>query len=228
MGKLEKFRENETFSCLYQPDTMYDSVEPFLMRGKWSDSFGNERPIILEAGCGQGTYTLDMAERHPELNYIGMDIKGARIWHGAKLAELRKTPNVRFLRARSELCGKFFAGGEISGIWLTFPDPNVKNCAKRRRFMHPFFLSVFSSFLKRDGSITLKTDSDFLFEYGMDIIKKNSLRISVFSEDVHSDKSLAGTDYDELTTVYEKRFMAEGKKIKLVSFHLDGKKEFTE
>ena len=228
MGKIEKFKENETFSCLYQPDTKYDSVEPFFLRGKWNEAFGNNRPIILEAGCGQGTYTLDMAKKHPELNFIGMDIKGARIWHGAKIAENNKIPNVRFLRARSELCGKFFAEDEINTIWLTFPDPNIKNCAKRRRFVHPFFLSVFSSFLKKGGSIILKTDSDFLFEYAMEIIGKNDLRVSLYSEDVHGDENLANTDYDEIITVYEKRFIDEGKKIKLAKFHLDDKREFVE
>ncbi len=229
MGKLEKFRENEGFRCLYQPPVSYADRTPFFMRGVWHErGFGNGRPITLEAGCGTGAFSLGLASMFPERNFIGMDIKGARIWHGAKRVESEGIPNLLFLRARLEFCDRLFSEGEVDSIWITFPDPNVKRSAARRRLVHPSYLSVYSSFLRPDGVVSLKTDSDFLFRYALSVIARNSLRVVERSDDVHSDPALADSEAALLMTDYERRFVAEGRKIMFVSFSLDGKREFVE
>ena len=162
--KLRKFRENLGFACFLQPefDDVFRRDHP--MKGNWNrDFFKNDRPIVLELGCGKGEYTIALAERDPLRNYIGIDIKGARMWRGAKTATERRMTNVGFLRTRVEFLGGLFAEGEISEIWITFPDPQLKSRRAKKRLTSPFFLELYARLLRADGRINLKTDSKHLY-----------------------------------------------------------------
>lgn len=202
-GKLRKFAENETFSCLLQPAAdsvlVKDGSRALVLRdhpikGHWlSDMFpSHPGPIVLELGCGKGDYTIALAERHPEMNFIGVDIKGARLWKGAKYATEKALPNVAFLRTRIEFIGAFFAAGEVSQIWLTFSDPQLGS--ENARLTSPLFLERYRGFLCQGGVVHLKTDSRFLYEYTLSVVRANSLPLLASSTDIYADGTLsAGT-----------------------------------
>lgn len=242
--KLRKFAENETFSCLLQPEasSVLDKVEgsnslilrEHPIKGHWNERmFATAQPIVLELGCGKGEYTIDLSRREPSLNYIGVDIKGARLWKGAKFATENKLPNVAFLRTRIEFIEAFFAPEEVSEIWLTFSDPQMKseNC----RLTSPLFLERYRKFLKKDGIVHLKTDSHFLYEYSKAVAEQNGLRILASTNDLYgtgrqdlSDcalRSVAGESaidaLFEVQTFYERMFTAQGYKITYLSFVID-------
>ena len=234
--KLRKFAENETFSCLLQPDasSVLDKTEAdnslrlkdHPIKGHWNERmFAVARPIVLELGCGKGEYTIDLSRREPSLNYVGVDIKGARLWKGAKFATENHLPNVAFLRTRIEFIESFFAPGEVSEIWLTFSDPQLKseNC----RLTSPLFLERYRKFLKNGGIVHLKTDSRFLYEYSKAVAECNNLRILAATADLYGTgrqdlsgcalESVAGQSavdaLFEVRTFYESMFMAQGYKI---------------
>lgn len=242
--KLRKFAENETFSCLLQPEasSVLDKVEgsnslilrEHPIKGHWNERmFAAAQPIVLELGCGKGEYTIDLSRREPSLNYIGVDIKGARLWKGAKFATENKLPNVAFLRTRIEFIEAFFAPEEVSEIWLTFSDPQMKseNC----RLTSPLFLERYRKFLKKVGIVHLKTDSRFLYEYSKAVAEQNGLRILASTNDLYgtgrqdlSDcalRSVAGESaidaLFEVQTFYERMFTAQGYKITYLSFVID-------
>ncbi len=195
-GKLFKFAENETFACLIQPSldqvldkASSDSSCPTLighpLRGNWGrDFFHNDYPIVLELGCGKGDYTIALALRHPEINYIGVDIKGARMWKGAKMATQMGLKNVGFLRTRIEFIGSLFGPDEVSEIWLTFSDPQIGR--EKKRLTSPRFLARYADFLRADGTIHLKTDSRYLYEYTHALCQANSLPISFATSDLYA------------------------------------------
>ncbi|MBR4775836.1 MAG: tRNA (guanosine(46)-N7)-methyltransferase TrmB [Bacteroidales bacterium] len=194
-GKLKKFAENETFRCLLQPDasSVLDKeagsrelrLRDHAIKGRWgAEMFGNDHPIVLELGCGGGDYTIALALRHPENNYIGVDIKGARLWKGAKYATENALPNVAFLRTRIEFIEAFFGPGEVSEIWLTFSDPQLRG-SENARLSSPLFLERYRKFLKPGGVIHLKTDSRYLFEYTSAVCKVNGLRVLASSTDIY-------------------------------------------
>ena len=192
--KLRKFAENETFRCLLQPDAkeiMFHGENGELLlkdhpiKGRWGeDMFGNDHPIIVELGCGKGEYTIALAERHPEYNYIGVDIKGARLWKGAKYATVNSLPNVAFLRTRIEFLPALFAAGEVSEIWLTFSDPQMKS--ENSRLSSPLFLERYRSIMVPGGIVHLKTDSRFLHEYTMAVVYENSLHLLASTTDLYA------------------------------------------
>ena len=196
-GKLKKFAENATFRCLLQPDAnaVLAPKEPgskalvlrdHPIKGNWGrDMFGNDRPIVLELGCGKGDYTIALALRHPEVNFIGVDIKGARLWAGAKYATENALPNVAFLRTRIEFIGAFFGPSEVSEIWLTFSDPQLRG-SENARLSSPMFLDRYRGFLRPGGTIHLKTDSRYLYEYTQSVCKVNDLRVLDASTDIYS------------------------------------------
>ena len=242
--KLRKFAENETFSCLLQPDasSVLDKTEAdnslrlkdHPIKGHWNERmFAVARPIVLELGCGKGEYTIDLSRREPSLNYVGVDIKGARLWKGAKFATENHLPNVAFLRTRIEFIESFFAPGEVSEIWLTFSDPQLKseNC----RLTSPLFLERYRKFLKKGGIVHLKTDSRFLYEYSKAVAECNNLRILAATADLYGTgrqdlsgcalESVAGQSavdaLFEVRTFYESMFMAQGYKITYLSFSID-------
>ena len=168
--KLRKFAENETFSCLLQPSASelladgFFALRDHAVKGRWNeDMFDAARPLVLELGCGKGEYTIDLSRREPSCNYIGVDIKGARLWKGAKYAHEHQLGNVAFLRTRIEFIGAFFAPDEVSQIWLTFSDPQLKS--ENSRLTSPVFLERYRRFLRPGGIVHLKTDSRFLYEY---------------------------------------------------------------
>ena len=201
-GKLKKFAENLGFRCLLQPEASSvlakepGSRELVLrdhpIKGNWGrEMFGNSNPIILELGCGGGEYTIALAQRHPEINYIGVDIKGARLWKGAKFATEHALPNVAFLRTRIEFITAFFGPSEVSQIWLTFSDPQLSG-SENSRLSSPMFLNRYRSFLCPGGIIHLKTDSRFLYEYTMAVVKANDLRVLVSGTDIYGDGIVEG------------------------------------
>lgn len=205
--KLRKFAENETFSCLLQPDSKeileggFFDLKDHPIKGNWARKmFGREKAeIILELGCGKGEYTLDLARRYPEKCFIGVDIKGARLWKGAKTATLEKIPNVAFLRTRIEFITAFFASDEVSEIWLTFSDPQMKS--ENSRLTSPLFLERYRKFLKPGGVVHLKTDSRFLHEYTKAVIQANALSLHACTLDLYAGTAGAGSGLGEVVNV---------------------------
>ena len=191
-GKLRKFAENETFSCLLQPSAEqvlangYQNLSDHPVKGRWIETMfgGHAGDIILELGCGKGEYTLELARRNPDKNYIGVDIKGARLWRGAKTATEEGLRNVAFLRTRIEFIGAFFGPDEVSEIWLTFSDPQLKS-SPNKRLSSPMFLERYRHFLKPGGLIHLKTDSRFLYEYTLAVATVNHLRVFAACTDIY-------------------------------------------
>ena len=236
-GKLRKFAENRTFSCLLQPaaEDVLDRgavedglhLNPHPVRGHWNEKmFDAPRPIVLELGCGKGDYTIALAERHPECNYIGVDIKGARIWKGAKYATEHSLGNVAFLRTRIEFIGAFFAPGEVSEIWLTFSDPQMKS--ENSRLTSPLFLERYRGFLAPEGRVHLKTDSRFLYEYSLATARANGLTVLCADTDIYSHSGTESFPADLLTvqTFYESMFLKMGLPITYLSFLLDREGSF--
>jgi len=191
--KLRKFKENETFTCLVQPrtDEVFGKDHP--LKGHWGEKmFGNDRPIVVELGCGKGEYTIDLALRNPGCNYIGVDIKGARLWKGAKYATEQSLPNVAFLRTRIEFIESLFAPEEVSEIWITFADPQIGR--EKKRLTSPLFLSRYRNFLKKGGIVHLKTDSRYLHEYTRAIAEQNGLEILACTSDLYGRNSGTSTE----------------------------------
>lgn len=204
-GKLRKFAENETFKCLLQPsasEVMDKSDGGFCVldhpiKGNWnSNMFAKAQPIVLELGCGRGEYTIDLSRRVPSRNYIGVDIKGARLWQGAKYAVEHDLPNVAFLRTRIELIEAFFAPREVSEIWLTFSDPQLGSANKR--LSSPVFLEKYRKFLAPGGRIHLKTDSRFLYEYTKAVANANGLNILAATTDLYNPNVPISTSHPKL------------------------------
>lgn len=223
--KLRKFRENLTFACFLQPafDEVFRCDHP--IKGHWNrDFFRNDRPIVLELGCGKGEYTVALAERDPSRNYIGIDIKGARMWRGAKTATERGMDNVGFLRTRIEFINALFAEGEVSEIWITFPDPQLKTRRAAKRLTAPQFLARYARLLRDDGWINLKTDSKHLHAYTDAVIRRFALPCEVSNTDIY------GTGFaDEVLSVktaYEREFLARGLPITYTRFSLGGRRDF--
>ena len=231
--KLRKFAENETFSCLLQPDAskvLDKSGDPseglrlhdHPVKGHWNEvMFKADQPIVLELGCGKGEYTIDLSKRIPQRNYIGVDIKGARLWRGAKTATEEGLVNVAFLRTRIEFIEAFFGPGEVSEIWLTFSDPQLKS--ENSRLTSPIFLERYRKFLKPGGIIHLKTDSRFLHEYSKAVALENDLTILDSTTDLYGNTSTAGRSSAlyEVQTFYERMFLSQGYKITYLSFTID-------
>ena len=202
-GKLEKFADMAKYENVFQyPYSVMEHV-PFEQKGKWRDYFGNDNPIVLELGCGKGEYTVELARLYPDMNFIGVDIKGARMWTGATQALDERLANVAFLRTNIEIIDRFFGEGEVQEIWLTFSDPQMKN--PRKRLSSTYFLERYRRFLKDGGTIHIKTDSNFLFTYTTYMVEHNGLPVLFRTEDLyHTDgideqtgKILGIRTYDE-------------------------------
>jgi len=229
-GKLKKFAENETFRCLLQPDaSAILAKEPgskelrlnsHPIKGCWgADMFGNNNPIVLELGCGKGDYTIALALRNPDINYIGVDIKGARLWKGAKYATENALPNVAFLRTRIEFIDAFFGPEEVTEIWLTFSDPQLRG-SENARLSSPLFLARYRNFLRPCGVVHLKTDSRYLYEYTQAVCKANDLKIIVSETDVYKNPSAVPEEITQVQTFYEKMFLEMGLPITYMAFQI--------
>jgi tRNA (guanine-N7-)-methyltransferase len=225
-GKLRKFAEVESFSNVVQPS--FDEVfkKDFRLKGKWSEEFfGNGNKITLELGCGKGEYTLGLAKKHPDRNFIGIDIKGARIWKGAKEATRKEMKNVAFIRTRIDFINSFFAPGEIEEIWITFPDPQLKKALKRLTSSR--FLGYYQDIIADRSTINLKTDSVELYTYTKALAEHNHLEIEQAIDDIYTS-DLAEDDILSIKTFYEKGWLKEGLKSQYIRFRLDTNKSLEE
>jgi tRNA (guanine-N7-)-methyltransferase len=218
-NKLARWAEMELFDNVIQPDTEEVKQIDHPVKGKWNSGlFKNNNPIILELGCGKGEYSVGMALKFPDRNFVGIDIKGARIWRGAKTAFVNKISNVMFLRTRIEFINSYFAEDEVDEIWLTFPDPHPKRRSIGKRLSSPHFLNQYRQFLKEGGAVHLKTDNNDLYTYTLEVVKHNGLEILSATDDLYS--GVIRNDILSIRTHYENIFLAEGKKINYLSFRL--------
>lgn len=217
--KLKKFSELNTFTNVLQPSL--NEIQPaHKIKGKWNLEFKNDNPIVLELGCGKGEYTIGLAKRNPDTNFIGVDIKGARIWKGAKTMNDQKIENVRFLRTKIDFIEHFFSKDEVSDIWLTFSDPQPKR--PRKRLTSPLFIERYKKFLCPNGTIHLKTDSNLLYNYTLDEIKENNYTIIEKSTNIYSELIPRATKKLQETlsiqTFYESLWLKKNKTIKYIAF----------
>ena len=213
-NKLAKFADMATYDNVFQYSFATLTKEGFHLKGKWNSFFGNDHPIVLELGCGKGEYTVGLARKYPDKNFIGIDIKGARMWKGATEALNEQLTNVAFLRTHIELIDHFFAEEEISEIWITFPDPQMKKVNKRLTSTR--FMKAYSRILKSERIIHLKTDSNFLFTYTRAMIEENVLPVLFVSDDLYN--SNLQDDILEIQTFYEQQWRSRGLSIKYIRF----------
>ena len=218
-NKLKRFRENEGFSNVIQP-SREEIKKGFSLRGKWAEHFGNDNPIVLELGCGKGEYTVGLAQRDGSKNFIGIDIKGARLWRGAKTAMEENMANVAFLRTQIELVDEVFAENEISEIWITFPDPQIKYKRTKHRMTNESFLTKYRSILKTDGKMHLKTDSEFMHGYTLGLLHGLGLEVTYSNHDVYKNEG-SPKEVLELQTFYEKQYLEIGKPITYIQFKVN-------
>ena len=215
-NKLNRFNENETFSNVIQPSRKEIS-DGFHLKGKWNAFFKNDNPIILELGCGKGEYSIALARQNPNFNYIGVDIKGARFWRGAKTALEDNLSNVAFLRTQIELIDLCFNEDEVDQIWITFPDPQIKFKRMKHRLTNPDFLKKYQKIIVPDGIVHLKTDSEFLHGYTLGLLQEGNHDILYAHHDIynnlHSPKEAILTQ-----TFYEKQFLEHKKAITYIKF----------
>jgi len=236
--KLRKFAENLGFACLIQPSASeilskgYENLQDQPIKGCWHRFFsslacvedsGKDNPLTLEVGCGKGEYTIALGQRFPEERFVGIDIKGARLWKGAKFATENKLTNVAFLRTKVEFLPALFEVGEVSRIWLTFSDPQFKS--PNSRLCSPVFLEKYRKIMVPDGIIHLKTDSRFLYEYALSVCRANNLQIFSSTTDLYGEPHSLPAELYEVQTFYESMFLAQGYKINYLCFSIahDGK-----
>lgn len=216
-NKLRKFEEMRGFGCVLQYPYAELMAKGFDMRGRWRQQFfGNTNPVVLELGCGKGEYTVGLARRYPDRNFIGIDIKGARLWKGAKEAETDGLHNVAFLRTGIELLGHFFAPNEVSEIWITFPDPQMKK--QRRRLTSARFLELYRRVAAPGTTIRLKTDSPFLYTYTRRLVEANGLAVEADTADLYTTDP--ESEAAAIRTFYEAQWLSRGKTIKYLAFRL--------
>ncbi|MBR5843086.1 MAG: tRNA (guanosine(46)-N7)-methyltransferase TrmB [Bacteroidaceae bacterium] len=224
-NKLQKFADMETYSHVFQYPFAVLKERGFDMRGKWNEMFfHNDNPIVLELGCGKGEYAVGLARRYPNKNFIGVDIKGARMWSGASEAKAEGIENVAFLRTHIELITHFFAPGEVSEIWITFPDPQMKKT--RKRLTSTRMLELYREILTENGIIHLKSDSPFLYTYTRAMVQENNFPILIDTDDLYN----SGIDDDILgiKTFYEQQWLERGKSIKYIKFIYESRSELIE
>ena len=219
-NKLKRFRENETFANVIQPNREEVITGNFPLKGVWArDFFKNNHPIVLELGCGRGEYTVNLAKEYPDKNFIGVDIKGARFWRGAKTALEEQIPNAAFLRTQIELIDHLFAQGEVSEIWITFPDPQIKYKRTKHRLTNQDFLAKYKHILSPEGLIHLKTDSEYLHGYTLGLLHGMGHEILYANHHIYRNEG-APKEVLTIQTTYEKQYLAQGKPITYIRFRL--------
>ena len=215
-NKLKRFRENETFTNVIQPSRK-DIFDHFQLKGKWNSFFENNNPILLELGCGKGEYTIALAKQNPNFNYIGIDIKGARFWKGAKTALEQNLTNVAFLRTQIELIDLCFGENEIDEIWITFPDPQIKFKRMKHRLTNPTYLKKYQKILIPEGILHLKTDSEFLHGYTLGLLQEGNHEILYSHHNIYNNPN-SPEEATLVKTFYENQFLEQKKAITYIKF----------
>ncbi|TQO39342.1 tRNA (guanine-N7-)-methyltransferase [Arenibacter algicola] len=218
-NKLKRFKENETFKNVVQPNREEITNGTFSLKGKWNEFFGNDNPIVLELGCGKGEYTIGMAKQNKNKNFIGIDIKGARFWRGAKTAIEDNVSNAAFLRTQIELIDGLFAPDEVSEIWITFPDPQIKYKRTKHRLTNEVFLEKYRLILKEDGTVNLKTDSEFMHGYTLGLLHGKGYEVLYANHDIYKNEG-SPREVLEIQTFYEKQYLEKGKPITYIKFRI--------
>ena len=220
-NKLKRFKENLTFKNVIQPSREVLVDNNFDYKGKWGQLFfKNNNPIVIELGCGKGEYSIELAKLNPEKNFIGIDIKGARFWRGAKTAIDEGLNNIAFVRSQIELIDKIFSENEVSEIWITFPDPQIKFKREKHRLINLNFIELYSKILAPNGIINLKTDSEFLHGYMLGLIKSTDFLELIYSNHNIYNNTGAPKNAVSIQTFYESKFLKQGKPITFVNFRV--------
>ena len=221
-NKLQKFAENKTFDNLFEYSYERIMAEGFPLKGRWAEFFHNEHPIVLELGCGKGEYTVGLARVHPEVNYIGVDIKGARMWRGLTQAREEGLSNVAFIRTRIDQIEHFFDQGEVSEIWVTFPDPHPGEGERnaRHRLTSPEFLNRYRKIVVPDGVLNLKTDSPIMYDFTLhEVIGKQQLPLLYATDDLYATSD--DLEVKRIRTFYEQMWLDQGLTIKYIQFRIN-------
>ncbi len=218
-NKLKRFKENETFSNVLQPKRE-EITSGFRLKGEWKSHFKNDKPIVLELGCGKGEYTVELAKRFPDKNFIGIDIKGARFWRGAKTAIDEGLPNVAFLRTQIELVDQVFGTNEVAEIWITFPDPQIKYKRTKHRMTNIEFLKRYKHILEPNGTVNLKTDSEFMHGYTLGLLHGLDLEVLYANHDIYKNEG-SPQEVLEIQTFYENQYLEKGKPITFIRFRVN-------
>jgi tRNA (guanine-N7-)-methyltransferase len=220
-NKLKRFRENDTFQNVIQPTREQLVDAEFSLKGKWrSDFFKNNNPLVLELGCGKGEYTVGLAKRYPNKNFIGIDIKGARFWRGAKTAIEEQMLNVGFIRTQIELIEYVFAENEVDEVWITFPDPQIKYKRTKHRLTNTAFLQRYKTILNTTGVVHLKTDSEFMHGYTLGLLHGLGHEVQYANHDVYRQEG-SPKEVTEIQTFYEDTYLAKEKAITYIRFKIN-------
>ncbi len=219
-NKLKRFNENETFANVIQPTRDELVTGNFELKGHWkSKFFKNSNPLVLELGCGKGEYSVALAKKYPEKNFIGIDIKGARFWRGAKTAIEEQIPNVGFIRTQIELVDFVFGENEVDEIWITFPDPQIKYKRTKHRMTNSQFLKRYKTILKPDGIVNLKTDSEFMHGYTLGLLHGEGHEVLYANHDVYKQEG-SPEDVTSIQTFYESQYLEHNKPITYIRFKI--------
>ncbi|MFV0573611.1 MAG: tRNA (guanosine(46)-N7)-methyltransferase TrmB [Xanthomarina gelatinilytica] len=219
-NKLKRFKENETFENVFQPKRDELKNNQFPLKGNWNKTyFKNNNPLVLELGCGKGEYTVALAKKYPNKNFIGIDIKGARFWRGAKTALEEGLPNAAFLRTQIELVDDAFANDEVDEIWITFPDPQIKYKRTKHRMTNSGFLKRYKNILKPDGVVNLKTDSEFMHGYTLGLLHGEGHEVLYANHNVYKQEG-SPEDVTGIQTFYESQYLEQNKPITYIRFKI--------
>ncbi len=221
-NKLKRFKENETFANVFQPTRDELVNQDYEFKGNWNARvFKNENPLVLELGCGKGEYSVALAKKYPNKNFIGIDIKGARFWRGAKTAIEEHIPNVAFIRTQIELIEYVFAKSEVDEIWITFPDPQIKYKRTKHRMTNSAFLKKYKTILKQEGIVNLKTDSEFMHGYTLGLLHGEGHEVIYSNHDVYKQEG-SPEEVTSIQTFYESQYLEQNKPITYIRFKIKG------
>ncbi|PTM10251.1 MAG: tRNA (guanosine(46)-N7)-methyltransferase TrmB [Bacteroidetes bacterium] len=219
-NKLKRFNENNTFSNVFQPSRDDLVNNQYSLKGKWNETFfKNNNPLVLELGCGKGEYSVELAKKYPNKNFIGIDIKGARFWRGAKTAIEESIPNVAFIRTQIELVEYVFSENEVDEIWITFPDPQIKYKRTKHRMTNSVFLQRYKHILKSDGIINLKTDSEFMHGYTLGLLHGEGHEVIYANHNVYKQEG-SPEEVTSIQTYYESQYLEHNKPITYIRFKI--------
>ena len=219
-NKLKRFRENDTFNNVFQPTREELVDQNYVLKGKWNATFfKNNNPLVLELGCGKGEYSVALAQKYPNKNFIGIDLKGARFWRGAKTAIEENIPNIAFIRTQIELINYVFAENEVDEIWITFPDPQIKYKRTKHRMTNSEFLQKYKKILKKDGVLNLKTDSEFMHGYTLGLLHGEGHEVIYSNHDVYKQEG-SPEDVTNIQTYYESQYLEQNKAITYIRFKI--------